>query len=270
MWPVEWSYDPVTLTIHVQEADVCTTSVCAPRLDCAVTDCPDDPVWLIAGVPEGADPAGVTNTWNDGPAAGAGAQSKAQPIFQGAAVVVNVVLVQLPFCCGESRRTCAGPAAAADGVDDVVGVVVDPPAAVVVVDPPAVVVVVTALPPAAVVVVAVLPPALEPDEAALGGGSVPLVVLAPFVLDAPPVSPLIHIPKTAAAKTAVKSCQVFQDRRSLMLSSPGTGVSSEGARTPPEGDVTDPASTAGSAWSNEPASNTPLNSRAHGSGRDPV
>ena len=203
-----------------------------------MTDCPDDPVWLIAGVPEGADPAGVTDTWNDGPEAGAGAQLKAQPMFHGAAVVVNDPLVQLPCCCGESRRTCAGPAVPAD---DGVDVVVDPPAALVVVDTPAVVVVVTELPPAAGVVVAVLPPAVAPVVAALGGGSVPVVVLAPFVPDAPPVSPLIHIPKTAATRTAIRSCQVFQDRRSLILSSPGMGALSDGAWTASVGDVIDPA-----------------------------
>ena len=145
-WLTGWFYEPVTLTIQTQDAGACTTSVCAPVLDCAVTDCPDGPVSLIAGVPVGADPAGVTITTNDGPEAGAGAHRKAQPMFQGAVVVVNDVLVQLPCICGEVRRTRAGPAAAPAAV-----VVVDPPAAVVVVDPPEAVVVVE--PPAAVVVV---------------------------------------------------------------------------------------------------------------------
>ena len=45
----------------------------------------------------------------------------------------------------------------------------------------------------------------------------------------PPVSPLIHIPKTTATSAAVKSCQVFQERRSLILSSPGLGSTSGGA-----------------------------------------
>ena len=89
-------YDPVTFTIQVQDADACTTSVWDPRLDWAVTDCPDAPVSLTAAVPLGADPAGVTNTWNDGPEAGAGLQLNAHPMFQPAAVVVNGVLVQLP------------------------------------------------------------------------------------------------------------------------------------------------------------------------------
>ena len=92
-------------------------------------------------------------------------------MFHGAAVVVNGVLVQLPLSCGDSRRTRAGPAGAVE-VDEVVDVVVDPPAtmvvvdppaAVVVVDPPTAVVVVTEPPPAAVVVV--LPAAEEPEAA---------------------------------------------------------------------------------------------------------
>ena len=174
-WPIipgmAQGYEPVTLTIQVQLAGACTTSVCAPVLVCAVTDCPDGPISLIAGVPVGGDPAGVTNTWNDGPAAGAGAHLNAQPIFHEAAVVVNDVLVQLPWSWGDVRRTRAGPAAAAADVDDAVDVVVVPPATVVVVDPPAAVVVVPAPPPAAVVVVAVLPAADAPDELALGGAA---------------------------------------------------------------------------------------------------
>jgi hypothetical protein len=97
MLPAWDGYEPVTLTIQVQAAVDCTTSVCAPRLDCVVTDWPDGPVSLIAGVPLGGDPAGVMNTWNDGPAAGAGAHLNAQPMLHGAAVVVNEVLVQLPW-----------------------------------------------------------------------------------------------------------------------------------------------------------------------------
>jgi hypothetical protein len=165
------------LTIQVHVAAACTTSVCDPRLDAAVTDCPDAPVSLMTGVPEAADPAGTANTWNDGPAAGAGAHWKAQPMFHGATVVVNDVLVQLPFCCGDSRRTRAGPAAVAGDVDGTAVVVVDPPAAVVVVDPPAAVVVVD--PPAAVVVVAppaavvVVEPADGPEAPELAGGNVP-------------------------------------------------------------------------------------------------
>lgn len=86
----------MTLIAQVQLAGACTTSVCAPSVDCAVTDCPDGPVSLIAGVPVEDDPAGVTNTWKEGPAAGAGAHLNAQPMFQPATVVVNAGLVQLP------------------------------------------------------------------------------------------------------------------------------------------------------------------------------
>ena len=75
-------------------------------------------------------------------------------------------------------------------------------------------------------VVAVLPPA-EPEDAAFGGGRCPLPELVPVVLAAPPpVSPLSHIPKTAATRMAVSSCQVLQERRSLILSSPGWGTPS--------------------------------------------
>jgi hypothetical protein len=121
-------------------------------------------------------------------------------------------------------------------------VVVDPPAAVVVVEPPAEVVVVAELPPAAVVVVAVPPWASEPEDDALGGGRGWFPELAPVALGAPPVSPLIHIPKMTATRMAARSCQVFQDRRSLILSCPGWGVSSDdanGASTVTEDDVTD-------------------------------
>lgn len=141
------SYEPVTFTAQVQLAGACTTSVCAPSEDCAVTDCPDGPVSLIAGVPVGDDdPAGVTKTWKDVPAAGAGLQLNAQPMFHPATVVVNAGLVQLPWSCVGPMRTRAGPAAG-DDVDDGADVAVDPPAAAVVVgveplDPPAAAVVV--------------------------------------------------------------------------------------------------------------------------------
>jgi hypothetical protein len=121
-------YEPVTLTTQVQVDGACTTSVCAPRVDCAVTDCPFGAVSLIAGVPLGDDPAGVTNTWNDGPPAGAGTHLNAQPMFQPAAVVVNTGLVQLPWSCVGPMRTRAVPAAAVDGVDGEDDVVVEPPA----------------------------------------------------------------------------------------------------------------------------------------------
>lgn len=175
-------------------------------------------------------------------------------MFQSATVVVNAGLVQLPWSCGEIMRTRAGPAAAVDDVD----VVVDAPAAVVVVDPPAAVVVVVELAPTVVVVVAVPPPAGALEGVALGGGSLELPELVPFPVDPPPVSPLIHIPAMAAIRTAVKSCQVFQDRRSLILSSPGLGWSddSSGAPVPFEGDVTDHASILGAARSSKLQLNT--------------
>ena len=116
------------MTAQVQVAGAWTTNVCAPREDCAVTDWPDGPVSLMAGVPLGDDPAGVTKTLNDGPPAGAGTHLKAHPMFQPAAVVVNVGLVQLPCICVGPIRTRAGPAATVEDVDAAVDVVVDPPA----------------------------------------------------------------------------------------------------------------------------------------------
>jgi hypothetical protein len=146
-------------------------------------------------------------------------------MFHGAVVVVKDVLVQLPLSCGEVRSTRAGPAAAA-GAE--VGVVVDPPATVVVVAPAAVVVVVALLElplAAAVVVVVAPPPAVVSPADAVGGGSVPFVVPVALEVPVPPVSPLIHMPITTATRTADKSCHVFQDRRCLILSSPGCGMS---------------------------------------------
>ncbi len=67
-------------------------------------------------------------------------------------------------------------------------------------------------------------------------------MLSRLVLGAPPpVSPLIHMPKMVATRMATKSCQVLQDRRSLILNSPGLGGSSDdakGASTLSGGDVT--------------------------------
>lgn len=111
----------------------------------------------MAGVAPGDEPAGVTNTSNDGPEAGAGVHLKAQPMFQPAAVVVKDGLVQFPWSCVGPRRTPAGAGAAVDDVDDVDDDVdvVEPPAAVVEVDPPATVVVEPVdLPEAGAVVVA--------------------------------------------------------------------------------------------------------------------
>jgi hypothetical protein len=152
------------LTTQVQPLGAWTTNVCAPTVDCDVTDCPVAPVSLIAGVPEAEDPTGVTETWNEGPEAGAGAQLKAQPMFHPGTVVVNAGLVQLPCIWVGPSNTRAGPAAAV--VD------VDPPAAVVVVDPPAAVVVVPpALPPALVVVVAPVAGAVVVGEEPLEVGN---------------------------------------------------------------------------------------------------
>jgi hypothetical protein len=207
------------LTTQVQPAGACTTRVCAPTVVCAETDCPDAPVSLIAGLPAGDDPTGDTDTWNDGPEAGAGVQLNAQPIFQLAAVVVNAGLVQFPCICVGPRSTRAGPAGAA--ADDVV---VDPPTAVVVVvaDEPAVVVDVE--PSAAAVVVVVDP--LEP-------GSLYAGAFDASVAD-PPVVPFTAKPTRSAMRTATTSCQVLQLRRSLMWSSPGVGMTSSSPTPGPD------------------------------------
>lgn len=140
------------MTTHVQPVGAETTNVCAPTVDCDVTDCPVAPVSLIAGDPAADDPTGVTETWKLGPEAGAGAQLKAQPMFHPGTVVVNAGLVQFPCICVGPKSTRAGPAAVVD-VDPPAAVVdVDPPAAVVDVDPPAAVAVVPPLPGAVVVV----------------------------------------------------------------------------------------------------------------------
>jgi hypothetical protein len=216
-------YAPVTLTTQVQLAEAWTTKVCAPREDCEVIDCPDGPVWLTAGVPVGDDPTGVTNTWNEGPEAGAGAHLKAQPMFQPAAVVVNVGLVQLPWSCVGPRRTRAGPVApVAGGVE----VVVDPPpVAVVVVDPPPAADVVVDPLPAAVVVVE--PPAavvvVEPVDF---GRTYAGAVDAFDDFGAPPTSWFRNIPISAATSIPTASCHVLQDRLSSIWSSPGAGIGS--------------------------------------------
>jgi hypothetical protein len=182
-----------------------------------VTDCPDGPVSLIAGVPVGDAPSGVTNTCNEGPEAGAGAQLKAQPMFQPAAVVVKVGLVQLPFSCVGPRSTRAGPAAAVDDVEVVV--VVDPPAAAVVVVeelPEAAVVVVVDDPPVAAVVVVVAP---EEAGSLYAGAS----AACELVLPAGPAREFTHAPTTRATRATTASCHVRHARLSLMWSSPGAG-----------------------------------------------
>lgn len=211
-------YDPVTLTTQVQPVGAWTTNVCAPRVDCDVTDCPDAPVWLIAGVPVADDPTGITVNWKDGPEAGAGAQLKAQPMFQPAAVVVNAGLVQLPDICVGPKSTRAGPAADVDDVE------VDPPAAVVVVEPLGAVVVVD--PPAAVF--AVDPPVavatvvvVDPVEV----GSLYAGVPEDAVVE-PAVVPFNAKPARSATTIATRSCHVAQLRLPLMWSSPGAGMAS--------------------------------------------
>ena len=148
----------MTLTTHSQPAGACTTTVCAPVVDCVVTDCPEGPDSLTAGVPDGVPPTGVTKTANDGPEAGAGVQRNAQPMFHPAAVVVNAGLVQFPVFCVGPMSTRAGPAAADGG-------------AVVEVAPPAATVVVVVEPLAAVVVV--------DDEPTNDGDVVVVLPLAP-------------------------------------------------------------------------------------------
>ena len=228
----------MTFTTQVQPVGACTTNVCAPRVDCEVTDCPDAPVSLIAGVPVADDPAGVTDTWKDGPEAGAGAQLKSQPMFQPAAVVVKEGLVQLPDICVGPRSTRAGPAAAADeaAVDPLAAVVVDPLAAVVV-DPPAVVVVERPAP-----LVVLDPPALDPP--ALSGAvvveTVPdevgsLYAGAPVDEDVvePSVVPLSQKPRSNARPAATTSCHVAQLLLPLIWSSPGAGMTSSRRTGPP-------------------------------------
>jgi hypothetical protein len=108
-------------------------------------------------------------------------------MFHPASVVVNAGLVQFPDCCGDVRRTRAGPAAAVEPLGD--EVVVEPPApaatAVVVVPevPPAVVVVVDPSAAGAVVVVDAPP---ESGVEALGGGRVPRVLVVSAALDGLP------------------------------------------------------------------------------------
>jgi hypothetical protein len=62
----------VTLTIQTQLAGAWTISSWLPAVDCGVTDWPDAPDQLTAGVDDGGPPACTTKTWNDGPEAGAG------------------------------------------------------------------------------------------------------------------------------------------------------------------------------------------------------
>ena len=180
----------------------------------------------MAGVPLGDDPAGTTNTWKEGPDAGAGVQLNAQPMFQLAAVVVKAGLVQLPWSCVGPRSTRAGPAAT---VDDVVA---DPPAAVVVVVDPLVAAAVVVDPPAAAVVVV--------DPVDLG------MVYAGALEEDDPVEPdegaLAAMPTRRKTSATTAICHDFQVRFSLICRSPGAGNGSgpagpgavrPGSATPP-------------------------------------
>jgi hypothetical protein len=147
-------------------------------------------------------------------------------MFQVPPAMVNAGLVQLPLCCVSGTSTDAGPTTGAAVVAvvppaEVVAVV--PPAAVVAVVPPAAVVdvalpaaVVVVAPPAAVVEVA--PPV--PDS---GGSLYPPPEEAPLTPEAEPAFPLNHMPRMAATTTAIRSCHVFHERRSLILRSPRSG-----------------------------------------------
>lgn len=220
----------MTFTTHVHPVGACTTSVCAPRVDWGVTDCPEAPVSLIAGDPEAVFPAGATDTWKEGPEAGAGAQLNAQPMFHPATVVVKEGLVQLPDICVGPSSTRAGPAAAGDelDVDPAAVVVVDPPAALLD-DPPAAVVVVDPLEaPGAVVVETELPEV----------GSLYAGVSDDDAVAEPPVVPLSANPTRSATPHATRSCHVDQLRLPLILSSPGAGMAS--SRAPGSGTTPTP------------------------------
>jgi len=199
---------------------------------------------VVPGLP----PTGATNTSKEGPDAGAGVHWNAQPMFHVPPAMVKAGLVQLPDIWVAGMSTVAGPTAADEvGVEEPVAppvaAVVDVlPAAVVVVDPLDVPAAAPGDLPAATVV--------DVEEPA-AGGSVPLVPEpVPVLLDAEPVSPLMAIPATAATTIAANSCQVFQVRRSLILSSPfsgwydrarrGSSVAPE-STVGPKGETTGPA-----------------------------
>lgn len=161
-------------------------------------------------------------------------------MFQVPPAMVNAGLVQFPLCCTSGTRTVGGPTAAGAVVVDVepdpaAVVVGDDPAAVVAVAPPATVVV--EAPPAAVVGVEPAAPAVVEDDPAAGGSLYvpPEPVLVP---EAGPALPLNHMPASAAMTATTASCQVFQARRSFILSSPTSGVYSaerRGSAGGPEG-----------------------------------
>lgn len=86
----------MTLTTQMQLLEAWTMSSWLPTLVCEVTDWPESPASLTAGVAPGAPPAGTTNTWKTAPAVGGGVQRNAQPMFHLPLAIVNGVLVQLP------------------------------------------------------------------------------------------------------------------------------------------------------------------------------
>jgi len=86
-------------------------------LDTWVTCRPEGSLSLTAGVALGFPPTGATKTWNDGPDAGAGVHWKAQPMFHGGAVIVNVGLVQFPCNWVAGTRIWIGPVDGATVVD---------------------------------------------------------------------------------------------------------------------------------------------------------
>jgi hypothetical protein len=143
--------------------------------------------------------------------------------------MVNAGLVQLPDCWTSGTNTVAGPTAAGVEVLD------EPPETVVDVELPAAVVDVAV--PAAAADAGVEPAVVLVAVPAAGGSFVSPLEAAP-VPDAEPVSPLIHIPKTAATTIAVSNCQDFHERRSLILSSPFSGASPlDGGPTPVGGSM---------------------------------
>ena len=110
----------MTLTAQRQLDDAFTSSSWLPVESTAVTEFPDAAVSDTAGLAPGFEPVGNANTWNAGPATGAGVHWYAQPIFHGALAVVKGVLIQVPCDCIGPSRMLTGPGLA------VVGTVEDP------------------------------------------------------------------------------------------------------------------------------------------------
>jgi hypothetical protein len=206
-----------------------------PVVVSGVTELPDAADEVTAGVDPAAAPVSTTKISKLGAADGAGVHWNAQPMFHVPPAMVNEGLVQSPVCCTSGTSTVAGPTTAGvvvpvEPAAPATVVAVEPAAVVAEVEPPAAVVEVD--PPAAVVVVDPAPaPALADAEPTpvvavepLGGGSLypPLDELAVDVLLGP-ASAASPMPSTAATSASVTSCQVLQERRSLMSSSPFSG-----------------------------------------------